>query len=754
MPLAAGLRLGPYEILTLLGSGGMGEVYRARDVRLGRDVALKVLGGEVRGDRETLERFRREAQLLAAVTHPNVCQIFDLGDHEGAPFLAMELLSGESLADRLAARGALPLADALRVALDLLAALGELHRRGIVHRDLKPSNVYLTFHGTKLLDLGVARQVRASSDDPTITRTGVAVGTPRYMAPEQWSGNADPRSDLFACGALLYEMVTGRPAFPGTTAVEILQAAMRGEPPALSGVASEALERVLRRALAPRGEDRYTSAEEMAKALGAVEGDHRPRATVHMRPKRLLVLPFRLLRPDPEIDFLAVALADAITASLAGLTHLVVRSSRAVRAADEDPARVAVEAGVDAVLYGTLMRSGERVRVSTQLVEAASGTVASSSTAEASMRDLFELQDELARQVVSALRVPLAPEEREAHAPARPPEPRAYELYLRATAVPVSTARGSSLIQARDLLRESVDIDPALAPAWAFLGRIHRLIAKYAHGPRTENVHAARQAFETALALDPDSAQAHNLYTYFEIEEMGSPVQAMLRLLGRIANHRADAALYAGLVNACRYTGLFEASIAAHRLARELDPQIRTSVPFTYWMMGDYARAAELDDEPVRFVRNYALPMLGRAEEAVAAYLDWRAQLHDGLEVAMGDGMIAAIRGDRAACEAALDLMERGGFSDAEGLYFEVRCLAKVGSIERAFDTLDRVVSLGFTCPITFARDPWLASLRSLPRYTAIHERATAGHRHAADSFVLAGGQALLRLDATPTTML
>lgn len=370
------------------------------------------------------------------------------------------------------------------------------------------------------------------------------------------------------------------------------------------------------------------------------------------------------------------------------------------------------------------------------------------------MRDLFELQDELARQVVSALRVPLAPEERQAHAPARPPEPRAYELYLRATALPISTARGNSLTQARDLLRESVNIDPALAPAWAFLGRIHRLIAKYAHGPRAENVRAARQAFETALALDPDSPQAHNLYTYFEIEEMGSPVQAMLRLLDRIANHRADAALYSGLVNACRYTGLFEASIAAHRLARELDPQIRTSVPFTYWMMGDYARAAELDDEPVRFVRNYALPMLGRSEEAIAAYREWRAQLNDGLEVAMGDCMIAAIQGDRAASESAVDLMERGGFSDAEGLYFEVRCLAKVGSLERALETLDRVVYLGFTCPITFARDPWLESIRALPRFGLIHERATAGHRHAADSFVRAGGQALLRLDATPTTML
>ena len=546
------------------------------------------------------------------------------------------------------------------------------------------------------------------------------------MAPEQWSGAADPRSDLFACGAVFFEMVTGRPAFRGTTPLEILQAALRGEPPALGGVGFGGARAVLRRALAPRGEDRYASADEMAQALAAVEGD-RPRTMVEARVKRLLVLPFRLLRPDPEIDFLTIALADAITASLARLTHLVVRSSKVLRAADDDPARVAAEAGVDAVLYGTLLRSGDRVRVSTQLVDGASGTVASSSTAEASMRDLFELQDELARQVVSALRVPLAPDERPTHAPPRPPEPRAYELYLRAAGTPLSTARSSSLLQARDLLRESVDIDPGLASAWALLGRIHRLIAKFAHGPREENVRAARQAFETALALDPDSPQAHNLYTYFEIEEMGSPVQAMLRLLGRLANHRSDAGFCAGLVTACRYTGLFEASRAAHRLARELDPQIRTGVPYTYWMMGDYRRAAELDDEPVPFVRNYALPMLGREAEAIASYQEWRAKLQGGLEVTMADGMIAAMRGDRAACEAAVDVIDQGGFSDAEGLYFVARILAKVGSVDRALDTLDRVVSSGFTCPTTFARDTWLESLRGVPRFATIQERASRG---------------------------
>jgi non-specific serine/threonine protein kinase len=726
----------------------MGEVYRARDERLHREVAIKVLGGALAGDRETLERFRREAQLLAAVTHPNVCQIFDLGDHQGAPFLAMELLSGEPLSARLAARGALPAQDAVRIARDLLAALGELHRRGIVHRDLKPSNVYLTPHGTKLLDLGVARQVSETPGEAALTRTGTALGTPRYMAPEQWNGAAEPRSDLFACGAVLFEMLTGRPAYPGDTALEILQGVLRGGPPSLGGAGPDALDRLLCRALAARPEDRFASAAEMAAALAAA-GTSEGRAAGAPKTSRLRVLPLRLLRPDPEIEFLSLALADAVTASLAGFTHLVVRSSRVARAAEEDPARVAAEAGVDAVLYGTLLRSGERVRVSTQLVEAASGTVACSSTAEASMRDLFELQDDLARQVVEALRIPLSPADVRRSGP--PPDPRAYELYLRATGAPLSVARSASLIKARDLLRASVDLDPALGPAWAQLGRIHRLLAKYGHAEREENVRAARQAFETALALDPDSPQAHNLYTHFEIEELATPGQAMLRLLGRVAAQRAGAALYAGLATACRYCGLFEASLAAHARARALDPQIPTGVHYTYWMMGDYQTAMALDDEPVDFVRLYALPMLGRTEEALAGYAEWRARLEDGLEVTVGESMIAALRGDREACLAAARQLLDAGFRDAEGLYFLARCVAYAGDPELALATLERVVDSGFTCPTTFERDPWLASLRAEPRFRALVDRATAGHRHAQELFLRARGPALLGLVDPPT---
>src|SRR4030095_2765515 len=204
------------------------------------------------------------------------------------------------------------------------------------------------------------------------------------------------------------------------------------------------------------------------------------------------------------------------------------------------------------------------------------------------------------------------------------------------------------------------------------------------------NVDAARRAFETALALDPAAPLVHNLYTHFEIEELASPVPAMLRLLGQIETHPADAALYAGLVTACRYTG----------------------VHYTYWMMGDWAHAVELDDESLAFARLYALPMLGRADEAIRGYESWRSQLRTGLEVDLAAAMIAALTGDRAQCLESANRMLGSGFRDAEGLYFLARCLAYIGGAEQALGLLERVIGQGFTCPSILAADPWLASPR------------------------------------------
>src|SRR5438093_5567101 len=309
-------RIGHYAITGKLGQGGMGIVYSARDERLGRAVAVKMMS--LGGDETARRRFWREAKAAASVNHPNVCQLYEIGEDRGELFIAMELLEGESLAERLR-RGPLNVSETLPIGLGILAALSALHGRGIVHRDLKPSNVFLTPHGVKLLDFGLARTsdaevTRSLGSVTELTSPGMVMGTPRYMAPEQVTGEpVDVRSDLFAAGAILFEMLAGRPAFAGRNVVEILHATLHEQPPALMGSpAVAALDRVIRRALAKRPSERPSSAEAMAAELRAVRGDFGDETPALARAlTRLVVLPFRVLRPDPATDFLAFTLADA-----------------------------------------------------------------------------------------------------------------------------------------------------------------------------------------------------------------------------------------------------------------------------------------------------------------------------------------------------------------------------------------------------------------------------------------------------------
>ncbi len=354
----------------------MGVVFVAEDERLGREVAIKTIRDA--GDASARERFFREARAAASLSHPNVCQLYDIGDEEGRPFLVMELLEGESLAGRLA-KGALPLAEAMNVTLAMLTALGALHARGFIHRDLKPSNVFLSAHGVKLLDFGLARETldaRISPDATTmrpggatpLTLSGMIVGTPRYMAPEQLlSSPADARTDLFAAGVLLYEMISGRPPFDTDNAMQLFHAVVYEAPPNLAGSAAiSALNRIIHRAMAKRPDDRYPIASAMADDLRQVmliSDSGSP--VIARRVTRLIALPLRILRSDPETDFLAQAIPEAITTSLAGVASLIVRSSMAAarfgpafdpkQLADAPPGRGAAS-GVDTAGRGTVRR--------------------------------------------------------------------------------------------------------------------------------------------------------------------------------------------------------------------------------------------------------------------------------------------------------------------------------------------------------------------------------------------------------------
>jgi TolB-like protein len=659
----------------------------------------------------------------------------------------MELLEGESLADRLR-RGPLTVSDALPIALGMLAALSALHNRALIHRDLKPSNVFLTPHGVKLLDFGLARLEETTWREPApaLTQSGVVVGTPHYMAPEQAMGESvDARSDLFAAAAVLFEMLAGRPAFVGNTIVAVLHATVHEQPPALTGSPSvAAVDRIIRRALAKRPDARFASADEFAEELRALRIDSGDSRALARALTRVVVLPFRVLRPDPETDFLAFSLSDAISTSLSRVGSLVVRSSAAAaRFAGDAPdlKLLASAADVDRVVMGTLLRAGDQVRATAQLVEAPGGTLLTSHAIDSTMGDLFALQDDIARRVVAALSPPLAGNVMSQVSEA-PHNARAYELYLRANEMARTYA---ALSQARDLYERALELDPRFALAWAHLGRCHRVIGKFVESsPDSEQ--RAKEALERALALDPHLSVAHKFYASLE-SDMGQGPQAVARLLGEAARHGNDPELFAGLVQACRYSGLFDEAIAAHAEARRLDPNVTTSLHQTLLMTGDLERllsestAVGGGDQGIRVM---GLGLAGRHDEARQFLLEVRQQLALPAFQAWADFLTAWLdrRIDRMTLSAPVGRLKI--LDDPEANFLQGWLLCEAGAHDEGLVYIQRAVHTGYFAVPTLARSRHFDPVRFDADFRSVLDEAEAGQRRALTAFREAGGERLL----------
>jgi len=462
-------------------------------------------------------------------------------------------------------------------------------------------------------------------------------------------------------------------------------------------------------------------------------------------PRRLMVLPFRVLRPDSETDFLALSLPDAITSNLSGLRGLVVRSSAAASRYDPttDLRTLAREAGVDVVLTGSLLRSDGDIEVRAQLTDVLDGTLLWSTSSRAKVGSLFELQEEVTQRVVDSLALPISPsEERQLHRD-HPASPRAYELYLRAN--PLSY-KANSWSEALDLYLQCVREDPAFAPAWARAGRCHRLLAKYAPDEISarEHLEAAEQAFLRALRLNPDLPLTQALYSELEVDTDRAE-QAMTRLLGRLATNVNQPEILVGLVQSCRYCGLLDASIAAHTLAKQLDPQARTGGAHTYFMAGDYEAAlGAISDADIGYTDACVLASAGRGEEALAKLRAREsATPPESPMLIYLTSLRALLEGKKEESVAAIRRwasLQR----DAEGMYYTARQLTHVGAHDDALDSLDRSFAAGYFCLPAALRDPWLDPLRGSPRFEAHVERVRARSERARVSFEVAGGPKLL----------
>jgi TolB-like protein/tetratricopeptide (TPR) repeat protein len=727
----------------------MGEVYRARDTRLERDVAIKALSAAFANDPQRRERFWTEARTAAQVNHTNACRLYDIVEEQERLLLVMEYVEGESLS-QLMARGAIPVKEVAQIVLGILSALEAFHKKGIVHRDLKPDNILLSPSGPKILDFGIAKYFQSEGVDPNATVTnatlaGEFVGTPRYASPEQFCGEpVDSRSDIFSVGAIAFEMLSGHAAFEGATFGEISYSVMHMPPPALMGSSAiVAMGRIVHTALARSPQRRYQSAEKMAEDVRAILlMEDIERKTSAQTLQRLIVLPFRLLRPSEEIEFLTYSLPEAISVSLAGLDNLIVRSSLAAAQYAQgapDLPKIGKETEVDVILTGALLPIADQVRLTTQLVEVPSGTLLWSHASHVAVKELFELQDDLVRRVVEALLPSLSESARTSLQQDRPGNPTVYRIFLQANEF---SRQWEKLPAAIELYEHCVSIDPKYAPAWARLGRARWLWDKYNRGSE-EGLRMADEAFQKALQLNPESPLTHHLYTHLQVDQ-GRTLEALQRLLQQARQHRGYAELFAGLAHVCRYCGLLQQALLAHHEALRLDPQIATSLAHTYFMIGEYEQALEVSRGDYGYGTALILAMLGRSEEAIAVLRKSEEAKPWRLGRLYLTSLRALLEGRRdESLQASAELMS-ATFRDPEGMFYLSRQLSYLGADAQALDMLGRSVNYGFFCYPALVRDPWLDRLRGQAEFSNLMRKTQELQLQALHTFRESGGNTLL----------
>ena len=715
--LAPGTAVGPYTVAELIGAGGMGEVYRARDTRLGRDVAIKVLNAAP--DREGLTRFEREARATALLAHPNILTVFDIGSHGGVPFLVCELLDGRTLRARLS-EGPLRARDAIAIALQLARGVAAAHALRVVHRDLKPENLFLTREGTlKILDFGLAKlEVEALSapgaETVSVTSPGLVVGTPGYMAPEQVRGlPVDERTDIFAMGVILHEMLTADQPFRRPTVAETLAAVLRDQPAPPGGDVPLALERIVTRCLEKQPDDRYQSAAELAVVLDSVRGaTPRPREVADAGAKRrdvssIAVLPFLDMSPGRDQAYLCEGIADELISALThveGLRVAARRSSFQFKSSGADARAVGARLGVDTVLEGGVRKVGDRLRVTVQLVDVGDACQRWAERFNGTLDDVFAIQDTIAERVATALRGILSGREREA---LRRPETEAaaYEYYLRGRHLVHATTQPSASL-AREMFEKAIAIDPGYAPAYAGLAELHGWAYEW-HGGGDAAYEQAEAATRKALELGPQLSESHTARGFVlalrgHYEEASREFEEALRL----SPNSFDACyLYARACFAWKKT---ERSADLFRRGGSLQP----------------------DDFQCSMLLSQSLDMLGRKEEATAAAREGVRRAERRLDLqptdtrALSLGAATLIRlGETTRamewCSRAVAIAP-----DEPTVLVNAACMyAKVGRKDEALACLEQSFGRGFGKRDWVENDPDYDPLRDDPRFQALLEK-------------------------------
>jgi len=745
-----GRTLAHYRIESLIGSGGMGEVYLAHDTRLDRRVALKVLPPHLATDPDHRRRFEREARSIAALSHPNIVTIHSVEEANGTHFLTMELIAGEKLSDLIPEHG-MPLERWLATSATLTGAVAAAHRAGVTHRDLKPDNVMVDREGRlKVLDFGLARVTATNPPgaDPLteeLTQEGRIVGTVAYMSPEQVDGRpADSRSDVFSLGVVLYEIASGKRPFQGRSSFSILSAILRDSPPDLGSLSPglpRPVTRLVERCLAKDPAARFQSAGELHAELEALRrkleaGDLRPRrrrialllataavtivlavtavllgrrsettggpAESSARPS-IAVLPFANLSGDPDNEYFSDGITEEITSKLARIQGLEVAARTAAarfEGSDAGPQAIGRQLGVGHLLDGSVRKSGNQVRITAQLVSCETGFQLWAEEFQGSLDDVFRVQEETALEIARALDLRLSPGERQAVQRRATSNPQAYDAYLRGRALVEYFAIPDKLDTARSHFERALELDPEFPLALAGLSRVE---AQYHRNldPSPQRLERAEALARRALELDPQLAEAH-------------------LAMGQVEANRYDYA---------RAAELF-------RTAIRLEPTNSYAWDLLSWALAyrqppDPVEAEEAARRAIglqasligaHYHLGRALLLQGRHDEAIAAFEHTRT-LDPEFETAdFGLAQAFLARGEPARALEALARL--GALRDSPVVpVTEASAHAALGDRGKAVAALDRAFSLGYRDLATLGADPHLASLEDDPAFAELLRR-------------------------------
>jgi len=754
----------------------MGEVYAARDTRLDRDVAIKVLAAHLSSNANLRERFDREARAISKLNHPHVCTLFDVGHQDGIDFIVMEHLEGETLADALV-RGPLPLRQVLRYGREIADALDKAHRLGIVHRDLKPGNIMLTKSGAKVLDFGLAKYeapqmsgaTEAATQQKPLTEEGSLLGTMQYMAPEQLEGHeADARTDIFALGSIVYEMASGRRAFDGKSRASLIAAIMERDPVPVSSIqpmAPAALDSVIRRCLAKEPDERLQSARDLAFSLEEIDEQSRsgemPRGAAPAKrkfvwpsvaavviiallattavlllrkkgpaagidhAKTIAVIPFANLGGDHSRDYLKLAIPDEITTILSYSRDLAVRPFSVSRrlTGDVDPQDAAKKLNADTIVSGHVIDEAGHLSVTLEAIDAAANKLLWRDAFDVPSADLINMREELTRRIDNGLLPRLnVGASAAAGEHSRPQNAEAYALFLRAAAASSDPAPNK---EAWDLLERAVQLDPNYAPAWAQLAR--RAYYNYTYSDGGDAVVArADEAARRALQLDPDLVEAATRLVVMRTER-GDLVQAYRDAKDLVKRRPDDSESHLALAYVLRYGGALEESARECDAAWGLDSRNRNirSCSTTFMLMNNYPRALEftnVDAGSVWASRNRG--QIGLRQGKVPP-LDSQQPAERMLALCAAHAPAAEIAPLRSP---AIIEFERQGRHDGEPFYFGAGIMGFCGWKDEAIRMLNASLRQNF-CGFPGAEtDPLLASVRGTPEFAAYHKTAEACH--------------------------